>query len=141
MSSHFVKPAKQYGKFDLDELIARLKAGDPDAIYECVAFTLAESFGIWHNRARAKMCRNLKSRLTDPTLRSRLVDVIIERLRSGRFPEQFKDQLTMAIRFDLNRMCSEATRLQFDGTDYIRRYAVWVLHAIDSHCPCPDKNR
>ena len=76
MASHYVKPAAQYGKLDLDELIKRLKDDDPDAVYECVVFTLAESFGIWHNRARAKICRNLKHRLTDPTLRHRLVDVI-----------------------------------------------------------------
>ena len=137
MAAHFVKPAAQYEKLELDDLIERLKTDDADAIYECIVFTLAESFGRWHNRARAKICRNLKNRLTDPTLRHRLVDVVIERLRSGRFSEQFKDQLTMAIRFDPDRMHSVATRLQFNGTDYIRRYAQWVLHAVESNPPMP----
>jgi hypothetical protein len=76
---------------------------------------------------------NLKNRLTDPTLRHRLVDVIIERLQSGRFSEQFKDQLTMAMRFDPNRMRAVANRLKSDDTEYIRRHAAWVLNAVDSN--------
>lgn len=126
------KPAKHYTKQELDNLISLLKCDDSKAIKECVAFTLTESFGLWHNRARAKICRNLKNRQFAPDLKQRLVSVIINRLETGRFYEQFKDQLAMAIRFDPVRMQAAAEGLNSNETDYIRRYAFHVLQSIRS---------
>ena len=93
---------------------------------------------LWHNRARAKICRNLKNHPPDSTLRSQLVGVIIDRLRTGRFYEQFSDQLAMAIRFDAQRMKTAAERLLDHKKDYVRRYARRVLHSVESIPTQPD---
>ena len=126
------KAAQNYTKPELESLISRLKHGDRDAEYECVNFFLAESLGIWHGRARAKICRNLKNHHPDATLRLKLVEKIISRLKTGNFSEQFKDQLTMAIRFSPDKMLETAHRLRDSEKEYVRRYAAWVCNAIDN---------
>ncbi len=126
------KHAENYTKLELDSLISRLKEGDQDAEYECVAFVLAESFGIWHGRARAKICRFLKNHPPDATLRSKLVERIIERLEAGNFGEQFKDQLKMAIRFSPDEMLLAAHRSGQSEKEHVRRYAAWIRNRIDN---------
>ncbi len=126
------KHAENYIKPELETLISRLKNGDQDAEYECVIFVLAESFGIWHGRARAKICRNLKHHPPDEMLRFKLVERIIWRLKTGNFSEQFKDQLKMAIRFSPNKMLETAHQLRDAEKEYVRRYAAYVCRAIDN---------
>lgn len=125
-----IKPAENYSKSELDRLIREFKAGDRAAEFECINFVLGESFGVWHGRARAKICRNLKNHAPDAGLSARLVEKVIWRLENGEFSEQFKDQLTMAIRFAPDRMLKAATLLLDDKKDYVRRYANWVCSAI-----------
>ena len=86
-------------KPELHELIEDVKRGDADAMDRAVVFVTAESFGIWHNRARAKLCRYFKNHPPSAAQRELLVDAIEGRLIDGTFYEQFKDQLSMAIRF------------------------------------------
>ena len=93
------KSPESYRHAELQELIERIKAGDADAIEEAVVFTAKESFGLWHGRARAKICRNLKNRTILRHLQDLLIQAISNRLLTGEFSEQFKDQLAMAIRF------------------------------------------
>lgn len=126
----FVKPADNYSKPELTALIDRLKQGDGDVIYELVVFTLAESRGLWHGRARAKICRNLKNHPPDKALQSKLVDTIAGRLKDGRFSEQFRDQLGMAIQFDPDRMQSLAESLLSSDKTYVRQYAGLVLKTL-----------
>jgi hypothetical protein len=126
-----VKPADNYSKPELIALIDRLKRGDDEVIHELVVFTLTESRGLWHGRARAKICRNLKNHPPDATLQSNLVDTIAERLIYGRFSEQFRDQLSMAIRFAPDRMRTIAESLLTSDKTYVRRYADWVIKTLN----------
>ncbi len=128
----FLKPAESYSKVELDDLIERLKHGDENVAYELVVFTMAESKGIWHGRARAKICRYFKNHPPDVTLSASLVESIIKRLQQGKFSEQFRDQLRMAIRFAPEKMKSIALALSTSELDYVRRYAFWVLQSVDA---------
>ena len=119
-------------KSDLHALIADVKRGDVEATSRATAFVAAESFGMWHNRARAKLCRQFKNHPPSDRERDRMVDAIVSRLIDGRFSEQFKDQLAMAIRFDRDRLSDAANIALTSDREYIRRYGNWVRHALDS---------
>lgn len=128
---------RSVGKSDLHSLIADVKRGDSDATDRAVAFVTAESFGMWHNRARAKLCRYFKNHPPSDDQRDSMVNAIACRLINGRFYEQFKDQLAMAIRFDHLRIAEAANVASNSDKDYIRRYAAWVFHTIDSSVTVP----
>ena len=132
MASYTPRAIRDLTAGQLHDLIDDTKAGDSDAIRHAIEFILVESFGYWHNRARAKLCRYFKSHPPSPQQCNRLVAAICGRLISGNFYEQFKDQLSMAIRFNPDRMrkCGQ-TALKSDR-DYVVRYGHRVLHAIDS---------
>ncbi|MCC9603788.1 hypothetical protein LOC67_24825 [Stieleria sp. JC731] len=103
-----------------------------------VTFVAAESFGLWHNRARAKLCRYFKNHPPPDGQCRSMVDAIVNRLIEGRFYEQFKDQLSMAMRFAPDRMAETAAVASRSDKDYIRRYGAWVRHALDSQTTAPD---
>ncbi|MEM1226872.1 MAG: hypothetical protein AAGJ40_14330 [Planctomycetota bacterium] len=67
-----------------------------------------------------------------------MVDAIVSRLIDGRFYEQFKDQLSMAIRFAPDRLAEAANVASSSEKDYIRRYAAWVRHVLDSQSTVSD---
>src|SRR4051794_8439284 len=93
-STQASQPAfESLSKAQLHDLADRLLVGDVDAVEQCVRFVEAETLGHWHGRARAMMARRLKHYSLTPQQQGRLVDAILERLASGRFSEQFKDQL------------------------------------------------
>ena len=125
-------------KSDLHSLIDDVKRGDPDATSRATVFVAAESFGMWHNRARANLCRYFKNHPPSDGECKRMVDAIVNRLTDGRFSEQFKDQLSMAIRFDPDRMAEAVTIASSSERGYIRRYADWVRHALDSSSTIPN---
>ena len=119
-------------KSELHTLIDDVKAGDHDATARATAFVSAESFGMWHNRARAKLCRYFKNHPPPDDQCRQMVDAIISRLTDGRFSEQFNDQLSMAIRLAPDEMADAAALASGSERSYIRRYATWVRHALDS---------
>lgn len=119
-------------KPELHSLIEDVKRGDTEAATRAVAFVTAESFGMWHNRARAKLCRYFKNHPPSDEQCNSMVDAIASRLIDGRFYEQFKDQLSMAIRFAPDRMAETANAASRSDKNYIRKYAAWVRHALDS---------
>ena len=125
-------------KAKLNELISEVKCNDPDATLKAVAFVNAESFGIWHNRARAKLCRHFKNHPPSADDRDHMVVTIANRLLEGRFYEQFKDQLSMAIRFSPDRLGHVAAIAANSDRDYIRRYGYWVQNVIESSSAIPD---
>jgi hypothetical protein len=125
-------------KPELHSLIKEVKRGDSDAATRAVAFVTAESFGMWHNRARAKLCRYFKNHPPPDSQCRSMVDAIINRLIDGRFYEQFKDQLSMAIRFAPERMAEAAAVASHSDKEYIRRYADWVRHALGSSSTVPN---
>ena len=133
------KPPESYRRAELQELIERIKASDADAIEEAVAFASRDSIGLWHGRARAKICRNLKNREIPRQLQDVLVQAIANRLLNGEFSEQFKDQLAMAIRFRPLEMAQYATEACESQKDYVQRYGHWVLEKL-SRIPPQDEN-
>ena len=132
MKSYAPRDIRDLAANELHELIENTKAGSPDAIQSSVRFVVAESFGYWHNRARAKLCRHFKNHPPQLKECDRMVNAIFGRLTSGNFYEQFKDQLSMAIRFNREKMTKAANIAIKSEREYIRRYGKRVLHAIDS---------
>jgi uncharacterized protein YgbK (DUF1537 family) len=114
-------------KGELRTLCDRLLADDSDAVEECIAFIEAETMGVWHGRARAMMARRLKHcRLSQPQ-RSRAVRAILDRLVSGHFSEQFKDQLRFVLHVAPERAFTVARSCQGAAAEHVRRYAAWIL--------------
>ena len=132
MATHAPIWIRELSKGDLRSLVADTKTGDMSAVGRSVEFVIHESFGNWHNRARAKLCRFFKNHPPDEDECARMVDAVCTRLITGKFYEQFNDQLSMAIRFDCERMTKTAFVAANSERDYIRRYGARVLHAIDS---------
>ena len=124
------KPPESYRRDDLQELIERIKASDADSIEEAVMFAAKDSVGLWHGRARAKICRNLKNRTIPRHLQDVLVQAVCNRLLTGAFSEQFKDQLALAIRFRPLEMAQYATLACESKKDYVQRYGRWVLEKL-----------
>ncbi len=124
------KPPESYRRAELQELIEQIKANDADAIEEAVMFAAKDSVGLWHGRARAKICRNLKNRTIPRHLQDVLVQAVFNRLLTGAFSEQFKDQLAMAIRFRPLDMARYATLACESQKDYVQRYGHWVLEKL-----------
>jgi hypothetical protein len=135
MHNHGSYDVRELTAVELHDLIDATKDGNSDAIRTSVAFVIAESFGYWHNRARAKLCRHFKN--NPPALKEcdRMVDAISGRLTSGNFYEQFKDQLAMAIRFNRDRMEYSANIALNSDREHVVRYGNRVLHAINSIPP------
>lgn len=110
-----------------NELVERLAANNPKAVQTCIEFIEADTKGIRHGRIRALMCRRLKHCTLNNKQRTRLVYHITERLRTGNFSQQFKDELRLALVLDRAYTFKVAKASQHDGREYVRRYAKWVL--------------
>ncbi|WP_338440821.1 hypothetical protein VZG28_07155 [Synechococcus elongatus IITB4] len=119
-------------KIDLYQLIEEVKAGNSDAIVKATLFVAHESFGLWHNRARAKLCRHFKNHPPARENCDQMIDAVIQRLIDGRFSEQFIDQLSMAIRLDPKRMQAAAIAALTSEKVYVRRYGERVIHILNS---------
>ena len=133
--SHAAIWIRSLSKSDLHKLIAAVKRDDPDAVSRAVTFVVAESFGIWHNRARAKLCRHFKNHPPPKPDCEQLVATVTARLIDGNFYEQFKDQLSMAIRFVPSQLDDAASVALDSDRDYVRRYGRWVRHVLASQAP------
>jgi hypothetical protein len=92
-----------------------------------VNFICQESRGHWHNRARALMCRRLKHCTIYKWQRQLLVDCILGRLHEGRFTEQFRDQLRLALHLDRPACLRAATESLSAPKWYARHLAAWLL--------------
>ena len=114
-------------KSDLRALADRLPKGDARAVEQCIAFIEAETFGPWHGRARAMMSRRLKHCRLDDNQRERVTRAILHRLVTGRFSEQFKDQLRLVLHLDASRAYAVARSCQGASPEHVRRYAAWIL--------------
>src|SRR5262245_35191090 len=95
-------------KAQLHALCDLLLTCSSDAIEESVAFLEAKTFGIWHGRARAMIARRLKHCRLSQRQRERIVRSILSRFVSGRFSEQYKDQLRLVLHLDRERAFSVA---------------------------------
>lgn len=119
-------------KSELHDLIRHVQARGEEAVASAVDFFCAESFGMWHNRARAKLCRHFKNSPPSEEQIVRMVDAIVARLVEGRFSEQFKDQLRMAMKFAPKRMEAAAAEALSSEKEYVRRYGDWLMKALKS---------
>ena len=114
-------------KVELHQLADGLLSSESLVVERCVQFVLAETHGLWHGRARAMMCRRLKHCELGRTHRSELVTCITNRLSHGNFSEQFKDQLRLAMRLDLEKTLKVAHSCLSSPMHHVKRYAEWVL--------------
>ena len=73
------------------------------------------------------MCRRLKHAELSNAQRESLVGVILWRLTSGRFSEQFRDQLRLALQLDVNATLVVAQREVQNTKPHVRRLAEWLL--------------
>ncbi len=115
-------------KEQLHHLADRLLDEDPDAIEQCVRFVEAETFGYWHGRARAMMARRLKHCRLTPGQQARLIQAIMQRFTSGRFSEQFKDQLRLVLHLDPAHALAVARSCESAPAEHVRRYAAWIMN-------------
>lgn len=122
-------------KVQVRALADALPGGQADAIETCVQFVCAETGtgtgNVWHGRGRAMLCRRLKHVPLAQHQRDRLVECILHRLATGRFSEQFRDQLRLALHLDRGRSLAVAQCALEVGKPHTARYARWVLsHAM-----------
>ena len=101
----------------------RLLAPDAAAVEECVAFIEAHTLRVWHGRARAMMSRRLKHCRLTAGQSDRLLRVILVRLISGKFAEQFKDQLRLALQLDAAKVYEVARSCERAEAEHVR--PVW----------------
>lgn len=118
---------EKLSKVQVRALADRIGPDDPTAIDEAVRFVCAETVNNWHGRGRAMMCRRLKHVPLSREQTKSLVDAILERLSSGRFSEQFRDQLRLALHLDREATMAAARREEKHPRPYVRRYASWIL--------------
>ena len=121
------------GTRQLHALADLLREDVADAVEQCIAFIEADTLGNWHNRARAMMSRRLKHCSLTAGQRDRLVQAIVQRLVSGRFAQQFKDQLRLALQLDATRVHAVARSCAGAQAEHTRRYAAWVLSRELAH--------
>jgi len=114
-------------KLELRDLADKLSEHELVVTDYCIEFVLAETKGHWHGRARAMMCRRLKHCELGRTSRTKLLDCILHRLRSGDFSEQFKDQLRLALHLDYEKTLSACETARSSDRPHVRRYAEWAL--------------
>lgn len=98
----------------------------------CVEFVVAETKGNGHGRVKALMCRRLKHCTLSRTSQTKLLVCILQRLQSGKFSEQFKDQLRLAMHLDLKQTSATCVRAASSEFTHVRRYAEWVLMSTGS---------
>jgi hypothetical protein len=103
--------------------------GDPAAVETCVLFVCAETRGFGHGRVRARMCRRLKHATLSQQQRAAVVDAVCRRLTDGRFSEQFRDQLRLALVLDAPVVLLCAQRGLTSDVAHVQRMAAWVLRA------------
>jgi hypothetical protein len=118
---------EQLSKPEVHVLVDELASAAPDAVERAVRFFCAESRGLWHGRGRALIARRLKHLPLPRAHRDHLVAVITDRLATGRFSEQFRDQLRLAMHLEPVKVLAVARKAKASDRDHIRRYAEWVL--------------
>lgn len=114
-------------RLELLAIAKRLEACDPAAVDAAVDFFLRDSRGHWHNRARAKFSRRLKHCPLSPSQALAIADCVASRLEQGHFPEQFADQLRLALHLDQPRLLRAAELALASPLEHVRRYAAWVM--------------
>jgi hypothetical protein len=119
-------------KHQLHELADALLLGEADAKEAAITFFEQNSEGVWHNRARAMIARRMKNLSLADDEKRRVVEVVKDRLAKGKIPEQFRDQLTMALFFDRAGTLNCAEKCLSSAKPYVVRFARWVLKQTET---------
>lgn len=128
-------PGNELSKVELQQLADQLLDADPTAVDRCLVFFAAETRGLWHNRARAKIARRLKHWQLSQAQKALVLEVVLRRLTSGRFTEQFKDQLRLGSSLDRQRLLEAAHICLASPKEYVRRYAGWIIATFGPAAP------
>lgn len=139
-----LQPHTAFGLLSKQELRAladRLLVQDALALDACIAFVLADTRGLWHGRARAMICRRLKHCPLGRSQRTQLLSGILERLQTGAFSEQFKDQLRLARHLDRPRTLAAGERALASSRPYVQRYAQWTVAVCQPPSLPPSRTR
>jgi len=118
---------ERMSKRDVIDLAEQFESGSVEIVERAVRFVCAESEGLWHGRGRAKICRRMKHLDLPRSHRERLLGTILDRLVTGHFSEQFRDQLRLAMHLDGRKTFAVASSALSSDREYVRRYARWVL--------------
>ena len=108
-------------------LTDRLLLNDPEAVETSIKFIESNSQDGGHGRVRALMCRRLKHCTLTPQQCTRLVRYVVERLYTGAFAQQFKDELRLILALDAQALFEAALESRTDEREYVRRHAEWIL--------------
>ncbi len=134
-----------YDKCSLFQMIEDMKRGDLAARDYCISFLIIETDGVWHGRARAKISRNLPANHVDTKTANQVVRAVGERLVSGRFSEQFKDQINLGLRLLPDLKLSFAKQGLISKKQYVRRYSNWTIERFGRmnamRAPSTDKRK
>ena len=114
-------------KQKLMSLADGLIIANPQSIGSCIDFIETDTRGVWHNRARAIMCRRLKHVELSAIDSDRVVKAILGKLKSGDFSEQFRDMLKLAAVLDPTTTQETAESLLCDKREFVRREAKWIV--------------
>lgn len=117
-------------RLTLKDLVSAVRSQNEEAIAVAVVFLESNSLGLWHNRARAALCRQFKRSPPNRGARIRIANAIAGKLLTGRIDEQFKDQLRFTILHapDIVRLvCYQAAESEMN---YVRQYASWTLDRL-----------
>jgi hypothetical protein len=108
-------------------LTDRLLLNDSEAVETSIKFIESNSQDAGHGRVRALMCRRLKHCTLTPQQRTRLIRYVVERLYTGAFAQQFKDELRLILVLDAHALFKVALESRTDEREYVSRHAEWIL--------------
>lgn len=114
-------------KVQVRALADEMLSGEKAALEQAVQFVCVETENQWHGRGRAMMCRRMKHAVLSNAQQGNLVGAILWRLTSGRFAEQFRDQLRLALQLDANATVLVAQREAQNTKPHVRRFTAWLL--------------
>ena len=123
---------RSLAKADLHLLIDDVKRGDAGAISRTLPLSPLKASVFGTIALCAKLCRHFKNHPPPQSDCDRMVAAITKRLVTGQFSQQFRDQLSMAIRLSPDRLDHAASVAANSDRDYIRRYAGWVRHVLET---------
>jgi hypothetical protein len=92
--------------------------------------------GIGNGRRRARLCRQLKHVDLSDAQKERCVTAILQRLETGHFSQNFKDELGLAVHLHPDRVHNIAISLMAHSKQYIARYATWLVNKIQVRQSC-----
>jgi hypothetical protein len=91
---------------------------------------------IGNGRRRARLCRRLKHVELSAEQTERCLTVILQRLATGDFSQNFKDEIGLAVHLDSARTFKVALSLIEHPKQYIAKYATWIINKIQVREVC-----